>query len=59
MCTALYPLLRPHARVVHISCNFGRLREITGEELKQKLSNPALTETELDKIMHDFVKYVI
>ncbi|EZA49372.1 hypothetical protein DMN91_009481 [Ooceraea biroi] len=55
VCTALYPLLRPHARVVHVSSSAGRLRNITGEELKKKLSNPDLTEDELDNIMHEFV----
>lgn len=55
VCTALYPLLRPHARVVHVSSSFGRLCNITGKTLKQKLSNPNLTEEELDNIMHEFV----
>jgi len=56
MCTALYPLLRPHARVVHVSSSFGCLSQITGDNLKKKLINPNLTETELDKIMHEFVE---
>lgn len=56
ICTALYPLLKPHARVVHVSSSLGCLSEITGDELKKKLTNPNLTETELDKIMHEFVK---
>ncbi|KYM92777.1 Carbonyl reductase [NADPH] 1 [Atta colombica] len=55
MCTALYPLLRSHARVVHVSSSFGCLSQITGDNLKKKLINPNLTETELDKIMHEFV----
>lgn len=56
VCTALYPLLRPHARVVHVSSSAGRLSNITGEALKQKIADPNLTETELDKIMRDFVE---
>jgi len=55
VCTALYPLLRPHARVVHVSSSAGRLCNITGNTLKQRLSNPNLTEEELDNIMHEFV----
>ncbi|XP_012531875.1 carbonyl reductase [NADPH] 3 [Monomorium pharaonis] len=55
VCTALYPLLRPHARVVHLSSSAGRLRNITGDALKQKLADSNLTETELDKIMQEFV----
>lgn len=56
MCTALYPLLRPHARVVHVSSSSGRLCNITGNALKKRLSDPNLTEAELDKIMHEFVR---
>jgi len=56
VCTALYPLLRPHARVVHVSSSAGRLSNITGDALKQKIADPNLTEAELDKIMHEFVK---
>ncbi|XP_072757384.1 carbonyl reductase [NADPH] 1 [Anoplolepis gracilipes] len=55
VCTALYPLLRPHARVVHVSSSNGRLCNITGNALKQKLSDPNLTEAELNEIMHEFV----
>jgi len=56
VCTALYPLLRPHARVVHISSSTGRLCNITGDALKKRLSDPNLTEAQLDKIMDEFVK---
>lgn len=56
VCDALYPLLRPHARVVHVSSSAGRLCNITGTELKKKLSDASLTEKELDNIMHEFVK---
>ncbi|XP_029171005.1 carbonyl reductase [NADPH] 1-like [Nylanderia fulva] len=55
VCTALYPLLRPHARVVHVSSCLGRLCNITSDALKQKLSNPNLTEEELNNMMHEFV----
>jgi len=55
VCTILYPLLRPHARVVHVSSSAGRLCNITGKALKQKLADPNLTETELDTIMQEFV----
>ncbi|XP_025262968.1 carbonyl reductase [NADPH] 1 isoform X4 [Camponotus floridanus] len=56
VCTAFYPLLRPHARVVHVFSSAGRLCNITGGALKKRLSDPNLTEAELDKIMHEFVK---
>lgn len=56
VCTALYPLLRPHARVVHVSSSAGRLSNISGEALKKKIADPNLTEEELDNIMREFVK---
>ncbi|KAL0117842.1 hypothetical protein PUN28_008915 [Cardiocondyla obscurior] len=55
VCSALYPLLRPHARVVHVSSSAGRLSNMTGEALKQKFANPNLTEAELDELMREFV----
>ncbi|EFN80721.1 carbonyl reductase [NADPH] 3 [Harpegnathos saltator] len=55
VCTALYPLLRPHARVVHVSSSAGRLSNITGDALKKKIADPNLSEEELDNIMRGFV----
>lgn len=55
VCTTLYPLLKPHARVVHVSSSAGRLSLIPSESLRKRLSNPKLTEEELDKIMREFV----
>lgn len=56
VCDILYPLLQPHARVVHVSSSAGRLANIPGESLKKKLSDPNLTEEELDKLMREFVE---
>ncbi|KAK2578951.1 hypothetical protein KPH14_011155 [Odynerus spinipes] len=56
VCNILYPLLRPHARVVHVSSSAGRLLNIPGESLRKKLSDPNLTEEELDKLMSEFVE---
>ncbi|XP_012257465.2 carbonyl reductase [NADPH] 3-like [Athalia rosae] len=53
---ALFPLLRPHARVVQISSNFGRLAWIPDEKLKAQLSRPDLTEAELTHLMREFVE---
>ena len=58
MCNKLFPLLKPHARVVHVSSSSGRLSYIPNESLRKKFSNPSLTEEELDNILHEFVKYV-
>ncbi|XP_003707007.1 carbonyl reductase [NADPH] 1 [Megachile rotundata] len=55
VCTLLYPLLKPHARVVHVSSSSGRLSLIPSESLRKRFSDPNLTEEELDNIMHEFV----
>lgn len=55
VCSLLYPLLKPHARVVHVSSSSGRLSLIPSESLRKRFSDPNLTEEELDNIMHEFV----
>ncbi|XP_017767427.1 PREDICTED: carbonyl reductase [NADPH] 1-like [Eufriesea mexicana] len=55
VCSKLYPLLKPHARVVHLSSSCGRLSLIPSKELRERFTDPNLTEEELDKIMHEFV----
>ncbi|EFN69173.1 Carbonyl reductase [NADPH] 1, partial [Camponotus floridanus] len=39
VCTAFYPLLRPHARVVHVFSSAGRLCNITGAGIHQSMFN--------------------
>lgn len=58
VCSKLYPLLKPHARVVHVSSSSGHLSLIPSETLRNRFLNPNLTEEELDNIMHEFVEYV-
>ena len=55
VCKALFPLLRPHARVVHVSSGSGRLGKITNESLKMELTRPDLTESELVDLMQQFL----
>ena len=55
VCRALYPLLRPHARVVHVSSRAGRLGIIPSQELRAKLTSPDLTEDTLCDLMRQFV----
>lgn len=54
----LFPLLRPHARVVNLSSSVGHLLMIPGELLRKKLSSSSLTEEELTDILKEFVKLV-
>jgi len=56
VCHALFPLLRPHARVVNVSSSFGYLGLCTGEDLKKSLASDSLTESHLDDLMKQFVK---
>ncbi|XP_069191081.1 carbonyl reductase [NADPH] 3 isoform X1 [Procambarus clarkii] len=61
VCRALYPLLRPHARVSMVSSSSGHLLRINGDEpaasaLRQKLSSSTLTEGELSELMNQFIK---
>ena len=52
MSRALFPLLRPGARVVAVTSNCGHLSKISGREpeaaaLRSRLGDPDLTEEEL------------
>jgi len=62
-CNILFPILRPHARVVNISSCLGHLSMIRGTgkaamELKEKLSSRNLTEEELCQMMQNYVNAV-
>ncbi|CAG0880640.1 unnamed protein product [Cyprideis torosa] len=52
---ALFPLLRPHSRVVNMSSSAGHLQRIPSMELKQKLASDSLTVKELSSLMQEFV----
>ncbi|XP_023718285.1 carbonyl reductase [NADPH] 3 isoform X2 [Cryptotermes secundus] len=54
-CHMLFPLLRPHARVVNLSSCEGHLKKIPGELLREKLSSSTLTEEELTDLMKQFI----
>ena len=54
---ALFPLLRPHARVVNVASTLGLLTYIKNQELADKLSNPNATEKDVTEVMELYVKY--
>uniref|UniRef100_A0A0A9W0V9 carbonyl reductase (NADPH) n=1 Tax=Lygus hesperus TaxID=30085 RepID=A0A0A9W0V9_LYGHE len=56
VCDSLYPLLRPHARVVTLSSWCGHLHQIPSVELRKKFSDPNLTEDALDALMLEFIQ---
>ena len=58
----LFPLLRPHARVVNLSSMLGHLIMIDGKDqaavdLRAKLASNELTDDQLVQIMRQFVEY--
>jgi len=53
----LFPILRRGARVVHVSSCEGHLTKIPSQELRDKFSNPDITESELESLIQDFVKH--
>ncbi|XP_054713081.1 carbonyl reductase [NADPH] 1-like [Uloborus diversus] len=55
VCHELFPLLRPHARVVNVTSSCGKLSFITSNELRQKFLSESLTEDELCNLMNQFV----
>ena len=56
VCKVLFPLLKPHARVVHVTSLSGNLRIIKSESLQAELTRPDLTETELIHLVQQFVE---
>ncbi|RXG71545.1 Carbonyl reductase [NADPH] 3 [Armadillidium vulgare] len=62
-CNAIFPLLKPHGRVVNVSSSAGHLSRINGQEpqasnLRNKLASPLLTEKDLDELMNDYIRYI-
>ena len=55
VCKMLFPLLRPHARVVHVAGMVGKLKIIKSESLQNQLTKPDLTEEELVELTQQFV----
>lgn len=55
VCETLFPILRPHARVVNLSSSAGHLSRIPSPELRSKLSSPTLTVDQLSDLMNQFV----
>lgn len=56
VCEILFPILKPHSRVVNVSSTAGLLKQITSQTLKAKLSLPNLTVDELDDLVNTFIK---
>lgn len=60
VCDALFPILKPHARVVNVASSMGQLGMMTGQSdatvgLKKKLTSTSLTKEELCQLMQNFI----
>lgn len=55
-CNILFPILKPHSRVVNVSSFFGHLSHIPGKHLREILSSPDLTEKQLSEVISSYVK---
>lgn len=56
LCNALFPLLRPHARVVNVSSRAGLLNVVKDEAIRNRLQSDDITVSELVGILDNFVK---
>ncbi|RMZ94625.1 carbonyl reductase [NADPH] 1-like [Brachionus plicatilis] len=56
LCSALFPLLRPHARVVNVSSRAGMLNIVKDAEFRNKLVSDNLSVDELVGLMAHFVE---
>ena len=56
LCHALFPLLRPHARVANFASYLGQLNNIKNPEIRDKLSNENATEQDIVDVMNDYVR---
>lgn len=60
-CDILFPILRPHARVVNLTSDDGHLPRISGHEpeatqLRNRFASDHLTIEELNQLMEEFVE---
>nr|CAD7195498.1 unnamed protein product [Timema douglasi] len=56
VCHSLFPLLRPHARVVNVSSSMGHLTKIPDQEIRNKFASSSLTEEELSELVNQFIR---
>ncbi|XP_062618377.1 carbonyl reductase [NADPH] 1-like [Saccostrea cucullata] len=56
VCETLFPLLRPHARVVNVSSMASAAIKRCSQEIQSKFRNPKLAIAELTALMNDFIQ---
>ena len=55
VCNILFPILRPGARVVHLSSSCGHLSQIPSPELRRRFNAKDLTIDQLSALMNEFI----
>ena len=58
MMRSFTPLLKPHGRIVNVASMAGHLSRVQSSDLRDKLSSPSLTETELVSLVEEFISDV-
>ena len=58
MMRAFTPIVKPHGRIVNVAANNGNLSRLASPELRERFSNPSLTESELLSLMDEFISDV-
>ena len=53
---ALFPLLRTHARVVHVSSDWGVIYYVRDDYFKQKLMNKENTVEDVNQLMKEYLE---
>ncbi len=57
VCDALFPLLRPNSRVVHVSSRMGLLSWIKNKKIKEKFWKKDKIIQDVDSLMEDYLKF--
>lgn len=55
MMRAFTPIVKPHGRIVNVAANNGNLSHLASSELRDRFSDPSLTEPGLLSLMDEFI----
>lgn len=58
MMRSFMPITKPHGRIVNVSSMVCKLSRLTNQTLRDRFSNPALTEAELVSLVEEFISDV-
>jgi carbonyl reductase 1 len=57
LCDVLFPLLRPHARVVNVSSSLGKAGFIVDKVMHKRLLSDDLTGQEIESFIDQYLKF--